>query len=238
MGLVALIGLIYFGIKWYKNRKNKEQSYVRPFLTFIAIFFIAGLILPKADEQKASKQEEPQQENEDEQKIKELEKQVANLESEKNTTEVNKTKDIATPVKEEKPQNTIADDMNKIRTVALKPTNNAAEGMSSIGELFSRAGENPMMIYNEDWTLQVAASLLLLESAGKEYKNIQTNSEHQEVHDVVNRLHAMGDDLIMIKSHVVEGIDYNDPQKINQASELMLKTGQEATSLTQVFNNY
>lgn len=104
MGLVALIGLIYFGIKWYKNRKNKEQSYVRPFLTFIAIFFIAGLILPKADEQKASKQEEPQQENEDEQKIKELEKQVANLESEKTQLKLTKLKTLLHLLKKKNPK--------------------------------------------------------------------------------------------------------------------------------------
>ena len=114
--------------------------------------------------------------------------------------------------------------------------NTYGSAFDQIGDLFTAAGSTPTLILTDDWKIQVAVQLALLQAAGNDVRNLQAPPSMQPVQEAFLKAARYYDSATVL---IAEGIDDLDAQKLSQAIEQMEAGNQAidtASSLAKQFS--
>lgn len=105
------------------------------------------------------------------------------------------------------------------------------DAFSGIGELFTLAGQDPSVIFTNEWILSGAAQIAIIRSQGTALRALDPPSQYAEVHRVLLVAATHFDTATVL---ITEGVDNLDAQKLSEANRQMLlgvSYIQDATSL-------
>ena len=97
----------------------------------------------------------------------------------------------------------------------LKYTETGSSGMQRFSSLNLRAGENPFLIFDETWKVEIVLTLALLDSGAEEILEVNVPKSMRDVHTDIEAS-AMGVQRTVVL--YAEGIDAVDADKLAQAA--------------------
>lgn len=97
-----------------------------------------------------------------------------------------------------------------------------AESASRLSDLSSRAGNNPSLLFDQNWRAQTSVVLFLLKSSGQEIQKYQPVTA--ELRTLDNLLVSVGRDLAYIVDQYTLGVDNLSSANINNAARRMQST--------------
>ncbi len=106
-----------------------------------------------------------------------------------------------------------------------------------VGELSNQAGEDPTLLFDEEWKTQMAIGLLLMQVSGENSRELQPPARYEEAHKQFLEAVVHMDRVVEL---LPRGIDELDADLINEASiEMLLGTEalDEATAAFERANN-
>ncbi len=94
-------------------------------------------------------------------------------------------------------------------------TDQFAEVADEVGQLFTEAGQDPTLILDEDWMIDLASQLVQWQVIGEDAQVLDPSPRQQPIHALwleINRLTTLAVD------DIVQGIDFVDPAAFDSAS--------------------
>lgn len=99
-----------------------------------------------------------------------------------------------------------------------------SEATTLLGEKTTAAGENPLLMLDEDWTIQIATAMAMIRVQGDELRKLVPPARFKSMHA----------DLLLAADHfdkatklLAEGIDNRDAKKIEQAGAQMISGNED-----------
>ena len=90
------------------------------------------------------------------------------------------------------------------------------EAISELGALSAQAGENPLLFFDDDWTLQVAFSLIYMDVGSEELLELEAPTGRTEgFHDIIV---LMAEAVALTVDFYTVGVDELDEDKIEEAT--------------------
>lgn len=90
----------------------------------------------------------------------------------------------------------------------LEDTEQFADVSSEVGQLFTEAGQDSTLIFDEGWMIALASQLVQWQIIGQEAQMLDPSPRQQHIHDLwleINRLTTLAVD------DIIQGIDFIDP---------------------------
>ena len=96
-----------------------------------------------------------------------------------------------------------------------------AAAFADLGETFSLAGEQPMLIFDEDWRLNVAITLTTMDIAAEQIRGLDPPPGLEDLHALQIQI---ADQLGIVTSSSIQGIDEIDAALLDEATAAIART--------------
>ncbi|MBT5774076.1 MAG: hypothetical protein HOH95_06830 [Dehalococcoidia bacterium] len=96
-----------------------------------------------------------------------------------------------------------------------------AAAFADLGETFALAGEEPLLIFNDDWRLNVAITLTTMNIAAEQIRALNPPPGLEDLHALQLQI---ADQLEIVTSSSVQGIDDVDAALLDEATTAIART--------------
>jgi len=118
----------------------------------------------------------------------------------------------------------------------IKQSQALATSLDGLSTQSVMAGENPMLILDEDWTTKTAVYVLEINTTSQAIIDYDTSLVPAAYKDVHTNIVLGSKDFITAMDYFVDGIDNIDADKITKASEYMTSGSGYITKATELIN--